>query len=603
MPDANSPTGPAEAIREALERILTSADFSASERNRRFLRYVVEETLSGRADRIKGYSIAVAVFDRDESFDPQVDPIVRIEAGRLRRSLNHYYLTDGQNDAIRITIPKGTYVPTFTASEEAGPTIDPLPDEPPVSPPPPTGPPSLEPIAPPKIHPLAERFSRLGRLPLSVILMVIGVILLGAVWRLDAITQPDVQAKATMRSGPAVVVAQFQEGDAEATRLHLGPGLTREIIAALSRYKNLFVFGTDTSLELGPGNSADTLARQLSADYVLSGSVSATSDRIRLLVSLVDVKTGRHLWSQSHESPVIPARIVDIQAEIARRVVDSVAQPYGAIYGDRIISLTTKAPEQFSSYECVLAFYAYWRRTESALYPSVRKCLERTIVDDPDYADAWAALALVYADVVRFGIDGDSVGFEPLKRAWELAQRAVALAPDAPLGYQAQHLVLWLRRDVEQSFAAARAGLARSPNNAELLADLGGRLCLAGQFTEGLPLLTEAFARNPGQPTVYRLGFFLEHYMAGQYEDALTEASQIDQRNNRFTHVAHAIAYAQLGRKEQAAEEIELLLKANPGYGERVVSDLQARNVAPEIIRAVVDGLRKAGLDVPRAGL
>ncbi len=222
---------------------------------------------------------------------------------------------------------------------------------------------------------------------------MVAIIVLGAVWRLDALTRPNVQAKATMRSGPAVVVAQLEEGDSEATRLHLGPALTREIIAALSRYKNLFVFGSDTSLELGQGNSADTLARQLTADYVLSGSVSATPDRIRLLVSLVDGKTGRHLWSQSMRAPVVPARIVDIQAEIARHVVDSVAQPYGAIYGDKITGLTAKAPGQFGSYECVLLFYAYWRRTEGALYPSVRKCLERTIVDDPDYADAWAALA------------------------------------------------------------------------------------------------------------------------------------------------------------------------------------------------------------------
>ncbi|MGK9236788.1 hypothetical protein KXS07_33525 [Inquilinus limosus] len=603
MPDATAPALPAEAIREALERILTSADFRASERNRRFLRYVVEETLAGRTDRIKGYSIAVAVFDRDESFDPQVDPIVRIEAGRLRRSLDHYYLTGGQDDAIRITVPKGTYVPTFTAREAAGPTIAPLPDPPPLLPPDPTGPASPESIAPPKPDLPGNRLSRLHRFPLSGILLVVAVIVLGAVWRLDALTRPNAQIEATMRRGPAVVVAQLEERDPDAARLHLGAGLTHEIIAALSRYKYLFVFGADTSLGLGPGNSADTLARQLSADYVLSGSVSATPDRIRLLVSLIDGETGRHLWSQSYESPVVPARIVDIQAEIARRVVDSVAQPYGAIYGDKITGLTAKPPEQFSSYECVLLFYAYWRRTESALYPPVRDCLERTIVDDPDYADAWAALALVYADVVRFGIHADSVAFDPLERALGLAQRAVVLAPDAPLGYQAQHLVFWLRHDVEQSFAAARAGLARSPNNAELLADLGGRLCLAGQFAEGLPLLTEAFARNPGQPTIYRLGFFLAHYMAGQYEDALTEALKIDQRDNRFTHVAHAIAYAQLGRNEQATEEIDLLLKLNPGYGDRVVTDLQARNVAPEIIRAVIDGLRKAGLDVPQAGI
>ena len=602
MPDAASPGPPAEAVREALERILASADFDASGRNRRFLRHVVEETLAGRADRIKGYSVATAVFDRDASFDPQIDPIVRIEASRLRRALDHYYLSEGRDAAIRIAIPKGTYAPTFTARDAA--------ETSPVAPP---RSPATDPLGevdgpatvPPNTPSPPKQTSRLSRrLPQYGVLALVAIVVLGAVWRLGVLPwPPNGQAETTRRQGPAVVVAPLEERDAEATRLHLGPGLTREIIAALSRYRNLFVFGTDTSLELGPGSSADALARQLSADYVLSGSISTTPDRIRLLVSLVDGKTGRHLWSQSYESPLVPARIVDTEAEIARRVVDSVAQPYGAIYADKITGLTGKAPEQFSSYECVLLFYAYWRRTESALYPSVRGCLERTIVDDPDYADAWAALALVYADLVRFGIQPGSVAFDPLERALALAQHAVVLAPDAPLGYQAQHLVFWLRHDVEQSFAAARAGLERSPNNAELLADLGGRLCLRGQFADGLPLLTDAFARNPGQPTIYRLGFFLAHYMAGRYEDALTEALKIDQRDNRFTHVAHAIAYARLGRKDEAAVEIDLLLKLDPDYGDRALTDLQARNVAPDIIRAVLDGLRKAGLDVPPTGI
>ena len=74
-----------EAVRTAVERIVTSPDFAASDRARRFLRYVVEEALAGRADRIKAFSVAVEVFGRDESFDPQNDPVVRIEAGRLRR--------------------------------------------------------------------------------------------------------------------------------------------------------------------------------------------------------------------------------------------------------------------------------------------------------------------------------------------------------------------------------------------------------------------------------------------------------------------------------------------------------------------------------------
>ena len=76
-------------IRAAVERIVDSPDFTASDRARNFLRYVVEEALSGRADRIKAFSVAIEVFGRDETFDAQNDPVVRIEAGRLRRALEH----------------------------------------------------------------------------------------------------------------------------------------------------------------------------------------------------------------------------------------------------------------------------------------------------------------------------------------------------------------------------------------------------------------------------------------------------------------------------------------------------------------------------------
>ena len=102
-----------EAVNAAVVRVLASPNFDASERNRNFLTYVVEQTLAGRAERIKAYNIATAVFGRDERFDPQLDSIVRIEAGRLRRSLERYYLTDGRDDRLRIEIPRGSYVPVF----------------------------------------------------------------------------------------------------------------------------------------------------------------------------------------------------------------------------------------------------------------------------------------------------------------------------------------------------------------------------------------------------------------------------------------------------------------------------------------------------------
>ena len=80
-----------KAIREQLDRILHSGPFQQSQRRQRFLEYIVNETLAGRSDRLKGYNVALEVFDRPETFDPVVDPVVRVEAARLRDKLREYY--------------------------------------------------------------------------------------------------------------------------------------------------------------------------------------------------------------------------------------------------------------------------------------------------------------------------------------------------------------------------------------------------------------------------------------------------------------------------------------------------------------------------------
>ena len=86
-------------------------------RNRRFLEYVVEETLAGRAERLKEYTIATTVFGRAESFDPGLDPVVRMEARRIRRALERFYLIEGEaGGSVRIGMPSGGYVPDFQRS-------------------------------------------------------------------------------------------------------------------------------------------------------------------------------------------------------------------------------------------------------------------------------------------------------------------------------------------------------------------------------------------------------------------------------------------------------------------------------------------------------
>ena len=113
LPDAE-----VRGIRAHLERVLHSAHFDGSTRSREFLRYVVEEVLAGRGAYLKQAAIAVEVFGRKPDFDAVIDPIVRVQAGRLRRSLERYYLLSGDVDSLRIELPKGSYAPVFMETSD-----------------------------------------------------------------------------------------------------------------------------------------------------------------------------------------------------------------------------------------------------------------------------------------------------------------------------------------------------------------------------------------------------------------------------------------------------------------------------------------------------
>jgi len=126
--DSSATPAPAE-IRGQLERITASEVFRRAERQCRFLRYVVEQALSGKTDRLKGYTIALEVFDRTPDFDPNIDSIVRVEAGRLRSKLRDYYRQPGAADPILIDLPRGTYAPVIRRAAGGAPPADDVPRE------------------------------------------------------------------------------------------------------------------------------------------------------------------------------------------------------------------------------------------------------------------------------------------------------------------------------------------------------------------------------------------------------------------------------------------------------------------------------------------
>jgi TolB-like protein len=111
---------PEQEIRAELERVLASKGFAGAARISKLLRHVVEKTLAGESDQLKEYAVGVEVFERDETYDPRLDSIVRVEAGRLRSKLDEYYNGDGATSDVRISLPRGGYSATFERNSVSG---------------------------------------------------------------------------------------------------------------------------------------------------------------------------------------------------------------------------------------------------------------------------------------------------------------------------------------------------------------------------------------------------------------------------------------------------------------------------------------------------
>jgi adenylate cyclase len=527
------------AIVGQLERVLASRDFDASERNRRFLGFVVTAALEGRAEQIKAYTIGTEVFGRDAAFDPQTDPIVRIEARRLRRSLEHYYLTAGRSDEIVISIPRGSYAPLFAVAGRG------------------TG-------------LLVDRDARPEGGPAG--------------------------SEGRSARGPALFVMPFEDDDDFAPVPSLSRGLTREIISRLTRFEGLRVFGPT----LGGLPPSDIPALPPDVDYVLSGGIGRTGEGIQVTASLIAARSQRYLWSDRFQAPLDPREFHAIRDEVADRVVEALASPYGVVFTDQVREMQGRPPESFSSYETILLYYEYWKRCTPDLFELVRGRLEKTVAAEPSYAEALAALASVYADAYRFNFPHE-LEFDLLDRSLELARRAVELAPLSGAGYRALHHALWFKGEVAASLDAAERALRLNPNNTDVMADLGMRLAFTGQWERGVALVATSYERNPGQASHYRIALVFDHCMHRRYVEALREAERTYFPDLLPYHLMLALVHACLGRADEAATAVAEIVALDPGFPAQARTWLSRRNICRELADFIVAGLQLAGMQIPDA--
>jgi TolB-like protein len=270
------------AIRQQMDRILHSGPFHQSQRRQRFLEYLVNETLAGRGERLKGYNVALEVFDRPETFDPVLDPIVRIEATRLREKLHEYYWTDGRNDPIHIDLPKGTYTPQIEFRQPA--TAGPRPDQPNAT----TADRRLDLSEGSTASQPSSRKTPVGFL-VSTIAVLLALFASFTAWRWWAPSTP-------LPEKASIAVLPFENIGNDPKWDRFTDGVTEDIVTNLSHSKDLFVVARN-STEVYRGKPADmrNVGYELGVRYVLKGSIQPLGDKFRVTAQLIDTGTGGHV--------------------------------------------------------------------------------------------------------------------------------------------------------------------------------------------------------------------------------------------------------------------------------------------------------------------
>ncbi|MDX8451617.1 hypothetical protein RFM98_02500 [Mesorhizobium sp. VK9D] len=560
------PALPAESCRAQLALILGSADFDATGREHRFLSYVVEEALSGRGDRIKAYTIAVEVFGRGQSFDPQTDPIVRIEAGHLRRALERYYLTSGQRDPILITIPKGGYVPAFARRAET--QLAPLP-------------------APLVAQPVTEHpplWRTRPRLLTAVLMVLLAIVASVSVWWWGPAQHGEPEK-------PRVLVQAFDNPGGTQAAGVVASGLKEEIVEQLSKFRDLLV------MESAPKPDDDSLTPPR---FVIAGSITLSDEAFQLRVRLINRGSGSVIWANSYDGPLKVSAFRDAQKEIARSVSQNLAQVYGVIFqADEDLNVSN-APDDWVAYSCTLSFYAYRLEMDPERRPAVRTCLEKAADRFPNYATAWGLLSLAYMDDYRFGFSPD--GTSPasmLERALDATRRAAALDPLNMPARQAKMLALYFDGQIDAALQLGEESLKLNPNDTEFLSEYGERLAVSGKWKEGCPMIAASRQLNPGASANYEADLALCSYFDGDYAQAATWLKKTPSPMNPIYHLIGAAIYREAGNVAEAHRESEWLQQNQPELVKNLRGQVSMRLARPQDVETFLGSLRKAGLVIP----
>jgi TolB-like protein/Tfp pilus assembly protein PilF len=393
-----------------------------------------------------------------------------------------------------------------------------------------------------------------------------------------------------------VAVLPFKYGGANADLTALAEGLTGDIVTGLSRFSYLRVIArSSTSRYASESVDVPTAGKGLGARYVMEGSLRQAGTKLRLAVQLVDAVSGAHLWAENYERTFSPEAVFELQDDLVPRIVSTVADQYGALVHNMSESLRGRSAGEYSAHEAVLRAFGYWERVTPEEHAEVRAILEAAVASAPGHSDCLAELSLIYWHEYAFGYN---LRPDPLGRARAAAQRAVASAPTSHFAHCALATGLFFQKDSLAFRPAAERALALNRMDASTAAILGTMIAYAGDWEYGLGVVERAMQLNPHHPGWYHYVALTDAYRRRDYRGALASALKVNMPGYYWPHALLAAVYGQLGEQQRARAALRELHALMPDFGAMAREEFGKWHDA-ELTEHLLDGLRKAGLDVP----
>ncbi len=574
-----------DAVRATLEHIVLSDVFRSSPQLAAFLRFVVEAALQGKSDRIKGYTIGVEVLRRDVKFDPQLDPIVRVEATRLRRALERYYNGPGLDEPVIIDLPRGTYVPTFRQRSEI------IEDEPEET--------------------LGWYFGALRpswRVPaLLAVLVVFAAIAAVAVPRYSgerSTTTANPPANTPVGSErlgpgnglPVLFVQPFTVTGTAGPNSISATSLYGRLTSAFSQFDLVNIRWQLTDAATGPRKDGQPAVSQPHIDYRLSGAIEYDDDgTARLRFLLVDTAANTVIWTRVFEHIRGDDDRAVAENTLVRQLAETLVQPFGVIYSngrDKSLRIRQGDPR----YRCVLDTVESFRSFDSAQHAHARTCLERLTSIDPNFAIGFSYLAAIDLREYLYRLDVRNGETPALDRALRAAQRGVELNPESSRAYEMLFVVLFARRDVTAAFAAGDKAIALNKFDMRSVGTYGARLIANGDVDRGLALLAQAEAGGRIVPAFEQFFLFLGNYLRGDTARAAFHADQLTGDTFQLGLIARALVASATGDQTTVRKTLDRLVALNPAWRDDLRGSLRRFFPADFIVDRLARDLTAAGL-------